>query len=250
MTLLLLITTPPALAQRYLTEFVGKANVATATGSVAVDTNLAFDTSSGNHFAGDFLLDQTDAFGNVETQFYSVDAVAVSGRCPARLSGDASGHLRLTEYSFDANSFALVGEVNIEEDTGSVILTSGRMQGPVGMITPPADTVALHAAKGLLSVDGSAGSEDLDVVLGDLDELGTARGVATDARGEVVWELMFTSSEKWFYVLGVGSASTLVGRGAVVLAEDGSASYAEGDFEELSSSGKAIDSGSFVVDLR
>jgi hypothetical protein len=239
--------TSPAWAQRYLSEFVGTSVVAATTGAVTIQTDLRFDTLDSRSLTGAFSFVERDAFGGVEVEPFSVSAtLAASGTCPARLTGDStSGHLALDEYNFDTSTFALYGSLDLDGDDGAVSLSTKRLTGPVALLNPPADALDILAEKAVFT----RGEDEYDVVITDIEENRAARGAATDASGAEAFEVVLSANAKWLYVVLTTSDSVLVGRGAVELDADGAPSAAKGTFEELSATGKTLDSGTFTVSL-
>jgi hypothetical protein len=256
--LMLLVTSvfgaSTAHAQRYLTEFVGTARVAaTASASIttAVDTNLQFDTSLGRRLEGSFSFTEFDSMGTVEVQSFTVDAtLAASGSCPARLSTTgAKGTLHLQEYTFDTNSFALLGSLDLDDDPGTVDLTGGRVRGATAYLNPPVDAVKLASTGGEMAFVGDSLSDTLTLSLGEPDDTGAQRGTLEDRSGEVLFDVVVASGPTWFYVTGVGSDGYLVGRGKVGLNGDGAAETADGSWSIVTSESKVVDGGDFSLTL-
>lgn len=251
---LLFLATPQAHAQRYLTEFVGTAKVAATTGVAAVNTQLSFSTQVSRSLTGDFSLVEVDAFGSVETELFSVDAtLASSGQCPARVSStttSSTGHLYLDEYTFDTNAFALYGKIDLDSDLGAVRLSTSRLRGPLAFLNPPADFLDLPSTSALLTLSGATGDEELELVLDKVDVNGAATGDAFTVKGETPYSVVLSANTRWMYLVATGEASLIVGRGAVTLDGAGLPVYATGDFSELTDTGKTLDKGTFVIDLR
>lgn len=249
--ILTLLLVPDAHAQRYLSEFVGTSRVTTASGVLAIDSNLTFTDQLNRSLGGNLVLQETDVLGNQETELFSVTAtLAASGQCPAKLSNStSSGSLQLDEFTFDANVFALYGRFDFSTDGGQVRVDSKRVTGPAAYLQPPADFLALASREGSLVLSGADGDETLDVAVDEVGRDGTARGVASSGR-DIPYDLVLSSNSRWFYLLAVGTDSVVVGRGAVELDRAGLPAYASGSFSELSSEGKTLDEGRFSIDLR
>lgn len=247
---LLVLLTPPVHAQRYLSEFVGSTKVVGSAGVVALDTNLSFDLLDRRSLDGAFSFQEVDTLGNVETALFTVSAtLAASGQCPARLSGDTTGKLQLDEYAFDASSFVLYGRFEVDSDPGLVKVGTGKLSGPTAMLNPPVDFLSFAGDSGTLELVGRATDSSYDLVLDGLDETGSNRGEALDAKGSSAWAVVLSANAKWLYLVATGESSVLMGRGAVSLDASGSASSASGSWEQLTDTGKVLDAGTFTVKL-
>lgn len=242
----------PAHAQRYLSEFVGTSRVTVGREIVPLDVNMQFDASQGVRLGGSFSFVETSPRTlQTEVETYASGALLLAdGSCPTRVwQTGSSGFLRLVEHSFDVNSFALVGTLDLSADPGAVRLTSGRLAGPMAYLNPPADALAFPWTFGDLGLVGATSSRSYDVTLEAQDVTGTARGLLADARGAVPWDVMVAANGVWFYLVGVGDGSFLVARGAVQLDARGTPIGATGRYDEVTAANKVIDTGTFDVAL-
>lgn len=249
--LLTALTGSPAWAQRYLSEFVGTSQIAVGRTFTAIDTQMDFVNQSGVRLAGDFSFTEVDTLGNVEVETYSSGAQLLpNGTCPTRVWQPASsGFLRLTEHPFDGSSFALVGTVDLTNDPGAVRLTTSRLRGPMGFLNPPVDALPVDATEGSLHLTGGLSAESYTVALRAQEATGAVRGALLTRRGDEPYEIIIASGPTWFYLVGVGVDTFIVGRGRVVVDATGAVIAAAGDYELVNSADKALDAGTFEIAL-
>lgn len=240
----------PLWAQRYLSEFVGTSALNSATSTANLSARLEFDVQFNRVVDGTFSLGDTLSAAN--DNFNALGFLLPQDKCNVILqkSGTAGG-LRFIEIPFDANSFALIGRVNVTYTRSSAVLRAGRYNGSAAVVQPVADGVPILpenlAQVGAISdLTGARATHSFDItrqyssraVDGTLSGAGLLSG----------FKLTISASPRWTYIVGHNDNRFLAMRVASLVNADNELDEFAGDYAMFDERGQLIDLGAIVGD--
>ncbi len=132
----------PVWAQRYLTEFVEllRSSLLPVRQTYQPDWSSMYSSIASSMVRSRWV----DSLSVVNDNFNALGFLIPQDKCNVVLQrANTSGGLRFTEIPFDANSFALIGRVNVAYNRFDPLLRSGRYNGSAAIVQPVADGVPI-----------------------------------------------------------------------------------------------------------
>ena len=238
-----------ALAQRYLSEFVGTSTIKSSVATTQLASKLEFQELANRRLEGTFSV--ADRL-NLASVLFSVNGtLAASGNCNVQLlKTNTSGGLNLVEIPFDDSSFALIGKINLSYNSAS-LLSAGKYSGTVAVVRPVADAIPIRASNiGVIAVESQltrnaavhglllTGQDKSMAVTGSLLGAGLLSG----------FQLTISSSARWTYLAGQNGSRFLVTRASARMNSSNELNGFLGEYGLYDAAGKVLDFGTIAGD--